>query len=335
VTACRLATPTVQIPETVEQYIRPSSLGALHLCPGRAIMEARAVEREPLLARLESPQAKEGILGHMWVAQTLTMLLDASDGWTDAAEAFDRLAPGYRHLSEWTRAGARRCVSYAVALHKREMSVGWQKVETFIEQKLSGKHCGIPRGGTADLILVCHGRTMRKVVIQDHKLGFLDQGDAATSAQLAAYAVMAWDRWEPKTVEIHMAQGRIRAFTAATYDAEVIDAVRVSISYLATIARGQAHGEIPELIPSIGACRYCKALALCAAARRRIMHALQESALFGVEIADRLELDEDATLARRFAEDVRALQKKWQAEQQAVKNPEPSSAEAEDGDDAN
>ena len=73
----------------------------------------------------------------------------------------------------------------------------------------------------------------------------------------------------------------------------------------------------PELRPSIEACRYCKAITHCRAVRERIMHAREELALFGDAVPDRIRLMEDAALARRFSEEVRALQKEWAAEIQS------------------
>jgi hypothetical protein len=285
-------------------------------------------ESHPINDLFDSPQAREGRRGHQWIAQTLTMLLDARDGWDDVDEAVDSLEALYRDLSEWTRACVRRCVSYAVALHRKLLGQGWDRVKVQIERKLSGAATGIPRGGTADLIFVCRGAQARKVVIVDWKLGFLDQGAASHSKQLTCYAVMAYDKWHPEEVEIHMAQGRRRSFTATNYPEDIMEVLRVSISDLANLARGQAYGRKPQLTCCLEACRYCRAFPLCRVARKRvnegrirIMDALHEIALFGTEPPDLVQLDEDIRLCRRFAEAGKELQKKLAEAQTAQTAP--------------
>jgi hypothetical protein len=55
-------------------FVRPSSLPALEICPGRALMEARAVDACPTIANIKHPQAEQGTIGHAIVAQTLSLI---------------------------------------------------------------------------------------------------------------------------------------------------------------------------------------------------------------------------------------------------------------------
>jgi hypothetical protein len=304
---------------TRADHIRPSALPSLELCPGAALMQARALALIPALGRIVHAAAEQGTLGHAVVAQTLALIYHGPDGWSDPVSVLTKAERMMAGLSDWTRDAVRRCVSYAVALIDGEHKRTGIRPTVEVEMHLSGKCIDIARGGTADLVILGSGR----VIVADWKLGFLDQGEAADHLQLAAYAVMAWEKYispryrqfllEP-FVEVHLAQGRRREFSAATFDKNAIDAVRERIR---SVVAG-AMAEKPPLRPSIDACRYCKALTHCRAARERIMNANDEIALFGDAVADRIKLAEDAAIAKRFAEEVKALQNQWVSEAQAV-----------------
>ncbi len=294
-------------------FLRPSSLGAIELCPGRPEMEGRATELVPALLNIEHPQAKQGTMGHLVIAQTLALIYNGPGPWMSHAEALEKMAGVMNGLDAWTRDSIRRCIAYSVGLVESVIRDGLEPA-VFPEMHLSGAGVKIPRGGTADLVIVARDQSgeIDRVIIQDQKLGFLDQGHAAEHSQLHAYAVMAFDKFFRDSggegrVDIHLAQGRLRDFTATTFRGIEIEAARRHI--LAVVAKAKAHA--PELNPGLEQCRYCKALSLCRAARERIMNAIEESALFGVETADRVKLMEDAQLAARFAEEARALQKEW------------------------
>jgi hypothetical protein len=215
-------------------------------------------------------------------------------------------------LSDWDREVVRRCVAYVVKIvdiHKPNSD------GIIVEKKLSGTFIGIPRGGTADVIIIANDI----VVVIDHKCGFLDQGEASEHEQMAAYAVMAFDTWKPRLVEVHLAQGRLsprKRFSAAVYNADAIErARRFAIGIVKAALLPDA-----EISPTIKACRYCKALVVCRAARERIMKANEELSLFGPPETpeDRVRLAETAQIAQRLAASVKDLQKEWVREQQAV-----------------
>lgn len=297
-------------------YIRPSSLDALELCPGRALMEARAIDAVPAIAHLSRPIAEQGTMGHAVIAQTLALTYQQPGGWTLADDALAQMAGTMQRLAEWTRDGVRRCVAYAVSLVDQAMQEGY-RITIQIEMKLSGHAVGIPRGGTADIVILCRNQDddiIRWVIVDDHKLGFLDQGEAADHLQLGTYAVMAFTKYKPERgVTVHLAQGRRQEFSSAHYRPEDITAIRPRITRVVRLC----WADEPPLSPCIQACRYCKSITHCRAVRERIMHAAEELALFGDENVDRIKMAEDAALAKRFAEEVKALQKQWQDEAQA------------------
>jgi len=298
------------------QFIRPSNIPSLEICPGKALMEARAVDLCQVLGRIEHPQARQGTIGHAVVAQTLSMIYQTPGGRVPPAEALAKMEGALAGLEPWSADAARRCVNYAVALADREEAAGFA-VEVHVEMYLPGAHLGISRGGTADVVILCRdpeSRRVQRVVLQDHKLGWLDQGEAADHKQLWAYAAMAWEKYSPALdLEVHLAQGRRRDFSAAVFTPADIQDVAAHVRRIAMDAFGPA----PEIRPALEACRYCRALPFCRPAREEIMKAIEETALFGIQEEDRVRLAEVAKLAARFAEEVRMLQKEWVAEIQA------------------
>lgn len=297
-------------------FIRPSNMGAIELCNGKPLMERRAVTAVPAIDRISRPAAEQGTMGHAVVAQTLALTYHQPGGWTMPDDALAQMAHAMASLEDWTKDAVRRCVAYAVSLVDQAIQ-GEYDITIQIEMHLSGAGISIARGGTADLVILCRdptGGKIRWVIVADWKLGWLDQGEAADHLQLGAYAAMAWDKYKPDLgVTVHLAQGRRQEFSSAHYQAADIEGVRARI----VAAVRSAWADAPELAPSIHACRYCRALTHCRALREHLMNAAEQHALFGDQAADRIQLAEDAALARRFAEDARELAKQWQAEIQS------------------
>lgn len=286
-------------------FLRPSSLAAIELCPGRPAMEARAVQQVPELRDLCSEPARQGTMGHAVLAGVLS---DAFAGdWSRAAEVIAGVEPRMSALAYWTKDAVRACLAYAMHLIQR-LSHRYARIEILVEVKLDGAGIDVPAGGSADLIIVCFdgaGRCMR-LVIDDHKCGFVSQGEAADHLQLGGYAVMGFDRWHPvEGVEVHLAMGRRHEFSCALYGAQAIEGVRARIKAASAAARVPA----PELRPCLKACRYCRALIFCRPAREFIMDARDQLALFGFDPAGRLDLQDAAALAKRFAQDADAVLK--------------------------
>ena len=304
-------------------FIRPSNMGAIELCHGKPLMEWRAVTMVPAIEQMSRPAAEQGTQGHTVVAQTLALTYQQPGGWTLPEDALNQMSMAMSKLEDWTKDAVRRCVAYAVALVDQAMGQGW-RITIQIEMHLSGKGVNIERGGTADLIILCHDAETDEIVhviVADWKLGWLDQGHAADHLQLGTYAVMAWDKYKPRQgVTVHLAQGRRQEFSSAHYTASAIEAVRQRIQTAVT----EAWQDEPEVRADIDACRYCRALPFCRTAREHIMHAADQLALFGEAVTDRIQLAKDAAMARRFAEDAREVAKLWSTQNQAAVSEEAS-----------
>jgi hypothetical protein len=289
----------------IEEFIRPSSLAAIELCPGRPTMEARAVAMIPLLRDMCSEPARQGTLGHEVLAGVGR---DAFAGdWSRAQAIVAGIEGRMAHLSGWTKDGVRACLAYLCALVATNVR-RFARVDVLEEIRLDGAGIDIPRGGTADLVLLCYDAAgvLSLVVVADWKLGFVSQGEAADHLQLGGYAVMAHDRWRPRLgVEVHLAAGRRHEFTSAHYDAPTVAGVRARLKAAGAAARVAA----PELRPCLKACRYCRALLFCRPVRDLIMDARDQLALFGFDPAGRLDLQDAAALAKRFAQDADAVLK--------------------------
>lgn len=293
------------------EFIRPSSMEAIELCPGRPTMEARAVRLVPTLRDLCSEPARQGTLGHDVLAGVGR---DAFAGdWSRAQAIIAGIEGRMAHLAGWTKDAVRACLAFLCALVATNVR-RFARVEVLEEVRLDGLGIDIPRGGTADLVLLCYDAAgvLRLVVVADWKLGFVSQGDAADHLQLGGYSVMAWDHWQPtQGVEVHLAAGRRHEFSSALYDAEAITGVRARIRRAVAAARAEA----PELRPSLKACRYCRAILFCRAFREHFMDARDQLALFGFDPVDRLALADAIALAKRFAADGDALLKQMRAEE--------------------
>lgn len=289
----------------IEEFIRPSSAEAIEKCPARPTMEARAVAMVPILRDLCSEPARQGSKGH-GVLYGVTVDAFAGD-WSNAQAVISGIESRMAGLAGWTKDGVRACMAYVCALIAAATR-RFARVEVLGEEHLDGAGIDTPRGGTADLVLLCYNAAgaLVLVIVEDHKLGFVSQGEAADHLQLGAYAVMAWDRWCPiGGVEVHLAAGRRHEFSSAHYDAQAIAGVRDRLRRAVAAARVPA----PELRPCRKACVYCRALIFCRPAREFIMDARDQLALFGFDPAGRLDLQDAAALAKRFAQDADAVLK--------------------------
>lgn len=294
-----------------EDFIRPSSLEAGELCSGRPTMEARACVLVPALQHVTSDVARQGTLGHEVIASVLTDALWGN--WSGASRAVASLEARMGDLEPWCQDAVRRCIAYAFGVVRIWTDKG--QVEGLAEVHLDGMAFGLVRGGTADFVLLVRrgGRVVRVIVV-DWKTGWLSQGEAADHVQLMAYAVLAAHRWQPSEgVEVHLAMGRRCEFSSAFYDPEALNAAGDRVRRIAM----RCQSELAKLNPSTRACRYCKALPLCRAARGKIMEAQEAHALFGARPADRITLADDAALAKAFVRSAEELAKIWREEEAA------------------
>lgn len=303
-------------------HLRPSSLEAIEACPGRALMEDRATRLVPGLEDLTSEAARQGTLGHEVLA---AICKEAFIGdWSGAEAVIAGIEPRMVHLAHWCRDAVRACLTYLLGVLRR-LTADHGRVQVLAETWLDGTHLGIPRGGTADLILLITDRDGRliEVHIIDWKTGFLSQGEAADHVQLGTYASMAAARWpRAQRFVVHLAMGRRREFSSALYQSAELAA----ISHRIRAAVAAATSPTPTLRPSLTGCRYCRALPLCQAARDHVMHAAQEHALLGADPANRIRLAEDAAIAKRFTVAAEALAKLWREQPPTKTDQEPSHA---------
>ena len=297
------------------QFIRPSSMSAIELCPGRPRLEAQICNLIPGWYDRSSPVAIQGTKAHDAQAHTLALIYHRPDGFHPASEALDDMRNHLAALEPWAADAARRCVAYCVALVDSLLAQGL-RVRVEVEMHLPGGSTGIQRGGTADVLIFGYDMNgvLRKLIIEDTKTGFLDQGEACDHLQLHCYAAMAWEKYEPEHIEVHLAQGRIRHFSAASFTKWDV----ININHRAYFIVRRATEESHIFSPCINACRYCKALPLCAAARGKIMSDAKRLEMFGMDYSDRIKLDDDAKLARRFVEEAKELQAFFR-EQEKVK----------------
>jgi hypothetical protein len=295
----------------MEEFVRPSSFEAIELCPGRPSMEARAVALIPALRDMCSEPARQGTLGHEVIAG---MINDAFAGdWSQAAAIIAGMEGRMAGLAYWCKDAVRHCIAYAFDLIRRHVP-RYCRIEVLTERKLAGRGIKVPRGGSADLVLLCYddAGVLDLVVVVDWKCGFTYQGEAADHLQLGCYAVMCADAFGPRHgVDVHLAMGRRHEFSSAHYDGATIEGVRLRI----TAAGARARTADPELRACLKACRYCRALTTCGAAREFMMTTINEVQHFGADPADRVQLAEVAALAKRFAADADALAKHWRAQE--------------------
>ena len=289
----------------LRQFIRPSSMSAIELCPGRPRLEAQICNLIHGWYDRSSPVAIQGTKAHDVQAHTLALIYHRPDGFHPASEALDDMRNHLAALEPWAADAARRCVAYCVALVDSLLAQGL-RVRVEVEMHLPGGSTGIQRGGTADVLIFGYDANgvLRKLIVEDTKTGFLDQGEASDHLQLHGYAAMAWEKYLPESLEVHLAQGRIREYSAASFTTSDIENIGRRCRKIVDIATSDR----PSFFPCINACRYCKGLPLCAAARGKIMSDAKRLEMFGVDYSDRIKMDDDAKLARRFVEEVKELQ---------------------------
>lgn len=281
--------------------LRPSSLEAIEACPGRAFMEEQVCQLVPALDDITSEAAQQGTWGHEVLA---SIAKEAFIGdWSGADAVIAGIEPRMTHLELWCKDAVRSCLTYLLGLLRRLTSDGYH-VQVLAETHLDGTHLGIPRGGTADLILLVSDRDGRLIDVHiiDWKCGFVYQGEAADHLQLGTYAAMAAKRWDrAKRFIVHLAMGRRREFSSALYQAPELAAISHRIRGVVSAATAQ----VPVITPSLKACRYCKALPLCRKARLHLDGCAVDADLFDdITPADK-------ALARRFIAATEDLKSVW------------------------
>jgi hypothetical protein len=193
------------------------------------------------------------------------------------------------------------CLRYSLGI-VRELAVkyGIELDNILTEHSLDMASLGFTQNGTADVILVIPGDL---VVVIDFKYGFVDQGDAADHDQIATYAAAAAETFNAKRVIVALIQPRAEKpnrITQASFDAESLRKNRAWTQAVINLARA----ENPPLSAGYEQCKFCRALARCPEARKKIMDAKEALEVIGAPLnADGFgELADSAKLADKFAE---------------------------------
>ncbi len=280
-----------------DDYIRPSALSAIAICPGRPTMEA-AVERVFGQAEEEAEDDEEGEeeapergnvaqLGteaHAWGETGIRLLAMDRDGKpneilphidTIIAKLNELHAePEVTKMDKWTW----WCIEFYVRkVHELCVMHDIQPLNILVEHHLTMDGLGFRQGGTSDCILVV---PFVKVIVIDFKAGFLDQDDASEHDQLAAYAYGAAKEFSVDQVQVWIVAPRCdkdRRVSGGAFDAE---ALRTAGIWIEAITR-RARIADPEIVPSYTSCLYCKALTRCNPARSWLMNTQEALTLIG------------------------------------------------------
>lgn len=240
--------------------IRPSAFQRLSACPGSAHMEAAVRD---LLPELESEDASLGTKVHAAVAEFIEKGVKLG---VPFSELFRPDVQIRHQLDSWSWACVERCVDFALALvAKYEIAPN----NILVEHHLDMADLSVERGGTADLILV---DPFKQVIVIDWKTGMLVQEDADTHDQLSVYAIAAARTFKVDKVQVYLYQPR--AEESARASAAVFDAAALK-SNEAWVRKVSFDAQDPDadLRPSFSACKFCKALAVCPAAKEFVMRA--------------------------------------------------------------
>lgn len=250
---------------TFEDYIRPSALTMLALCPAAARMSAEVVSR--FGEEEAAPEADVGTQIHEAVASAIYLWREDELAWGDAIAQVCNGAQA-TGMDSWSVRCVQLCAEFARDLIAKH---GVERENVLTEHRLDMAGAGFRRGGTADLVLVL---PFKRIVVVDWKCGFLDQGDADEHDQLSAYGAAAAVSFAAEDVVVYLYQPRAeknRRATAASFDAA---ALRKNAAWAVAVTN-LARADDPELSPSYDACKHCRALHRCPAAKEWTMRVLE------------------------------------------------------------
>lgn len=262
--------------KTAEDYIRPSALTMLSLCPAAAQMAAEVVNR--FGEEEAAPEADVGTAMHAAITQAIEGWKLAQQTGEHGAGWGDTIALACNEaqqdgLDPWSVRCLQLCLEFARDLiAKHDVAPG----NVLTEERLDMAGAGFRRGGTADLVLVM---PFKRIIVIDWKCGYLDQGDADEHDQLAAYGTAAAVSFAAEEVIVYLYQPRAenRRASAGEFDAAKLR----STAAWSVAVTNRARAENPELSPSYDACKHCKALHRCPAAKEWTMHVLEAIELIG------------------------------------------------------
>lgn len=246
-----------------EPYIRPSSLGPLSKCEGRALAEAIHVEMYG-----QPKSAQEAELGnelHDYSDRAVKLWRDDGMEWGDAIALVCNEAT-QNGVDGWSVGVLQHGIEYV-----RDLIVKYniEKENVLTEHRLDMSTLGFKKGGTADVVLVVPHEL---VIVVDYKYGFVDQGDAEDHDQLQAYAIAAALTYDAKQALVYLNQPRAEKqfrLSGAKFD---LNAIRKNLAWTQSVIK-LARGDNPQFTAGYDQCKHCRALTTCAEARRYIMDA--------------------------------------------------------------
>lgn len=277
---------------TAEDFIRPSALTMLSLCPAAAAMSAEVVNR--FGEEEAAPEADVGTQIHGYVAKIIEIWRDDHDGvtWGDVIASVCNEAQR-DGLDSWSVRCIQLCAEFGRDLIAKH---GVERENVLTEHRLDMEGAGFRRGGTADLVLIL---PFKRIVVVDWKAGFLDQGDADVHDQLAAYGAAAAVSFAAEQVLVYMYQPRVerdRRASAGDFDAKKL---RATAAWSVAVTE-RARNPDAELSPSYDACKHCRALHRCPAAKEWTMRVLEAFQVIGA--ADDADLWGEVISAAKIAE---------------------------------
>ena len=277
----------------IEKFLRPSSLRAVSLCEGRALLEAHVVglDGEPK----SSSVADLGTDLHSRIQVGIESVKSGAT-WDDAIERACLLAQE-EGVDSWSI----YCIRFSLQTAKEliaKHSIDLENVLT--EQVIEMSSMGFTKGGTADLVLLV---PYKLAIVVDWKLGFADQGDAEDHDQLAIYGSAAAEAYKVSQVIVVLCQPRAEKenrITQASFDA---DTLRKNAAWTRSVIN-LARAENPTLTAGYEQCKFCRALHRCPEVRKKIMDAQEALAVIGHPLDNDGfgELADVAKLADKFAE---------------------------------
>lgn len=230
------------------------------------------------------------------------------------------LSQGSRELMAMTTLTAD---GYTISCANRALQFAWSLIDNLgiepenilVEHHLAAESFGLPRGGTADLILV---QPYKKVTVIDWKFTYDDQGDAVDHDQLAAYSLAAAETFAVEKVEAILycaRESKEKRATRAAFDAEALRNNAQWIKEVTYRARenlvAAKNGMALELKAAHDQCRYCKALPFCKTARTYMSDALEFMEMIGPTTpAEWGALADAAKLAEVFADNGKDIVKR-------------------------
>lgn len=243
----------------LEKFVRPSTLTPQSLCQGYALMNAIALELYGEEA--EDPAASVGTLGHAAIAQ---------------ARTYGKLAIDWPGLDEFTKGCAQRGLDW---LRDLIAALDIEPSNVLVEHHLAGNAFGLPRGGTADIVLL---RPFEKAWIIDWKFTYNEQDAAPDHDQLSAYARAAADTFKVDDVEVILycaREDKAHRITRASFNADALRSTGEWIADVTARSREQltaaANGMALELVAGYEQCKHCRALPICKTARKFMSDAVE------------------------------------------------------------